>query len=363
MAFAPEITAFWQELSEREAELNELPPPDRMEAFNEILERHVSGLAIELSAEAEDGKADLIVTAHGVVDEFPTLLQLVAAAPSLDHHDVVAFRERTDTAGFGMRMDGFELATGDVLMACGVADGRIGLHIRFGREIPMDYKAHARNMVFIMLDHVLGEYDSAVKVGAVDFVDEDDERSFDWTPMDRFPPVFDAFWTGPLGRTGIFPDGEPELSSAELTFSTVDADEEGNETDAEESLGDTGFLVLNRSANAVAMRADLVHALTIDLPAFDADSLAATQDIQEQAATLLEQSRLGILVYTLMRGGRREALYYVGDIVRTQELLTPLLSRVDADSQTPLVEFDPTWSGYFQYAGDEWADDASNDAH
>jgi hypothetical protein len=107
---------------------------------------------------------------------------------------VRAFRERAAAPGFSMGMDGFNLATSDVLMACGDDEGRIALEIRFAREIPQDFQDHARNMVFIMLDHVLGEYDFAVKVGAVDFVDEAEDAEVTWTPMDLLPPVFDAYW-------------------------------------------------------------------------------------------------------------------------------------------------------------------------
>jgi hypothetical protein len=122
---------------------------------------------------------------------------------------------------------------------------------------------------------------------------------------------------------------------------------EGGEDDEAE---DTALVTINRSANAVAMRADLVHALTLDLPAVDSESLTAAQDLHDQAETLLEQRQIGIIAHTVMRAGRRQALYYVGDVELARQTLAPLLARNEATSPVLRVDFDPTWSGYFEYA-------------
>ncbi|WP_457849517.1 hypothetical protein, partial [Staphylococcus aureus] len=69
--------------------------PDRVERGNEILERHLEGLALEMSADPGDEVGELIVTAHGTTEHFPLLIALVASAPPLKHHRVTAFRART----------------------------------------------------------------------------------------------------------------------------------------------------------------------------------------------------------------------------------------------------------------------------
>ena len=201
-ATAASISAFWQEFAGAEAALKAVPLRERVEQGNELLERHLGGLALEISGGDADAVVDLIITAHGSIDRFPLLMQVVAAAPKLRHHAVRAFRERTQQPDFPIGMDGFELSTSEVLIACGQDDGQAALEIRFGREIPQDYQDHARNMAFIMIDHVLGEYDFAVKVGAVDFVEESQDHHAEWTPLSELPPVFDRYWSESLGRTG-----------------------------------------------------------------------------------------------------------------------------------------------------------------
>ncbi|ARN22717.1 DUF695 domain-containing protein [Piscinibacter gummiphilus] len=337
MAVSPEIQAFWQAFLLAEDELKSRPLRERVERANEILERHVSGLALEVQGQESDAVHEITATAHGDLERFPLLLQLVAEAPPLEHHTVRAFRERTKNGEFGIRMGDFSLDTSDLLVACGEDDGRIALQIRFDVEVPDDMQDHAQQMAYILLDHVLGEYDFAVKVGAVDFTDDVPDLEAPWTPLESFARVFDAHWRDVLGRTGDFPDGEYEWSGVTLQANNDDA-------------VDTLVVSINRSANAVAMRADLVHALTLDLPVPDSDALSAAHAFQDQAATVLEQSRLGILTLVVTRGGRRRAVYYVADVERARAALAPLLSRDGIAADTLDVEFDPAWSRYFEFA-------------
>jgi hypothetical protein len=342
---SPEITAFWRDFSDAQASLQAQPLRERVESANALIERHLSGLALEMSGGDGDGVVDLIITAHGSTENFPLLMQVVAAAPTLKNYRVRAFRERTTQPDFPIGMDGFELATSEVLVACGQDDGQAALEIRFGREIPGDYQDHARNMAFIMLDHVLGEYDFAVKVGAVDFVQEASDPLTPWVPLSQFVPVFDRYWVDTLGRTSDFPSGEHDWTGMTLSYGSQ-GDKDGSDDEAE----DTAIVMVNRSANPVAMRADLAYALTLDLAVGNRDQLAAVQDLQDQAATLLALPQLGIMAYTLTRAGRRKAVYYVGDEQLAKHALAPLLLRDEAESLELTLAFDPAWSGYFEFA-------------
>lgn len=351
----PSIAAFWREFAAAETALQVLPLHERVEKANELLAPHIEGLALEMQGGPDDEAVELIVTAHGRIENFPLLTQVAAAAPQLAHYRVTAFRERNTQPEFPIGMDGFELSTNDVLVALQQDNGQVALELRFVRHIPHDFEDHARHMTFIMIDHVLGEYDFAVKVGAVDFVGEDYDQDVTWTPLSQIQPVFDAYWVHTLGRTGHFPQGEPSWDGLELQFNCA-VDEEGNEVEDDEDEGsdgeqETGVVMINTSANAVAMRADLAYALTLDLAVPDGNTLTAVQDLHDQAATLLQMSQLGILAMTLMRAGRRQALYYVSDEQLAKQTLAPLLLREEAASLELKVGFDPAWSGYFEYAG------------
>jgi hypothetical protein len=321
-----------------------------------VLQPYFPQLALELRGQEGDAVVDLIVTAHGSIDAFPLVPPLVAAAPALAHYRVQGFRARSAEPEFPIGMDGFELSSREVLVALQEDSGQVALELCFARAIAPAFEEHARHMAFIMLDHVLGEYDFAVKVGAVDFVRGPDAAEAGWVPLSALPSVFDAYWLHTLGRNGQFPAGEHVWTELDLEFNCA-VDDEGNELDAwdlpegETLEAEHGTVMVNTSANAVAMRADLAWALTLDVEAPDAAALRQAQEMQAQAATLLQGAQQGMGAWTLEREGRRQALFYVSDEASAREALAPLLAREGLGAVELKVVFDPAWSGYFEYAG------------
>ena len=130
---SPAIGAFWRAFSDAQASLQALPLRERVGAANALIDQHLEGLALEMSGDDADAVVDLIVTAHGSIERFPLVAQVVAAAPVLPHYRVRAFRERTTQPDFPIGMEGFELSTSDVLVALEQDGGQAALEIRFGR--------------------------------------------------------------------------------------------------------------------------------------------------------------------------------------------------------------------------------------
>lgn len=348
---AQRIDAFWLKFQEGEAELVRQPVRDQVESINEVLEEYLEGLALEMSADDGDQQVELIATAHGSTETFPLLLDFVKRAPPLKHYSLTAFRARTESPDFPMRMDNFELATSDVLIGHVADEGQVGIEVMFARELPSDMQDHARNMTFIMLDHVLGEYDFAVKVGFVDFVDAFSDEVAGSTTLDKFGAVLDAFWTNELGHTGLFPSGEHRWSVMTVVFgNNQDGDEEGDDEEDDQE-GDKAIVAVNQSANAIAARPDLGHAIELRLPVDDHAALERAREVQEQIATRLELQHAGILSHTVVRNGRRLANYYVGDLPAALGVIdTSLRGASFADVELSNA-FDPSWSKYFNFAG------------
>lgn len=335
---AKRIDTFWLGFLQGEAELVQKPVREQVEEINEILEASLDGLALEMSANDGDLQIELIATAQGSKDRFPLLMDFVKRAPPLKHYTLRAFRSRTEEPDFPIRMNDFELATSELLIGHFADEGQVGIEVKFDRELPSDMQDHARNIAFIMLDHVLGEYDFAIKVGVVDFVDEFSAEVIQATPLHQFGAVMDSFWTGALGHTGLFPNGEDSWSTLTLAF---ESDGEGNHA----------IVSVNDSANAVAARPDLGHAVELRLPAHGQATLDAARDLQDQIATRLELHHAGILSHTMLRNGVRMANYYVGDLPAALEMINASVqsaSLADADLRS---EFDPSWSKYFEFAG------------
>ena len=155
-------------------------------------------------------------------------------------------------------------------------------------------------MTFIMLDHVLGEYDFAVKVGAVDFVGEDDyDADVSWTPLSQLPPCLMPSGPRPWATPATSRNGRAAVGRAgagiQLRRGRRRQPVDDPEGDAETGGSDEGVVAVNLAANAVAMRADLPTRSPLDLAVPDSAALAAVQNLQEQAATLLQLPQLGML--------------------------------------------------------------------
>lgn len=332
------IDNFWLQFQAGEAELIRKPVLEQVEQINEVLEQCLEGLALEMSAHDGDMQVEMIATAQGAKDRFPLLMDFVKRAPVLGHYSLSAFRRRVEEPDFPIQMSDFEFATSDIVIGHFADRGQVGIEVMFVREMPSDMQDHAQNMAFIMLDHVLGEFDFAIKVGTVDFVSALSDSVVCSTKLHEFGDVLDGFWTDTLGHTGLFPSGEHEWTALKVVFKN---DGEGNES----------IVSINDSANAVAARSDFGYAVELRLPAHDHKTLAIARELQEQIATRFELHHAGILSHIVLRNGERSANYYVGDLPAGLELVGAGVNKLAAGDVDVRSEFDPAWSKYFQFAG------------
>ena len=344
---------FWALVLMEQSALQHLPPPGLMERLATLLAPLIGGVAVEVAAcsPAPDGELPgafrLVFTAHGDLLRFAAVQVLVDTAPPELPWPVEAFRQRSPE-GFGMRMDGFELASRDVLLRVGCLEGKVALALSFAKPVPMDMREHARQMAFILLDHMLGEFDFSVKVGVVEFEDDSDGLSDD-AGFDRYPPtpldeavaLVDACWRGDLARNAQYP-AEPHRWAA---LEGVDA------------LGVPIIVQVNRSANAVVARADLGWRVQARMRVADAVQVQAAQRFEEAwlAAACLHQQ--GICTHVVLREGVRTVHCYVADAAHAMAAAHAAQASAAAAAvpaavpASPSIEavHEPDWSGFLSW--------------
>lgn len=333
---ADAVQSFWSAFATQEEALCQLPAVEFVEQGNALLQQFAPALSLELQDAAAGALRELVLTAHGRVEQFEPLLQLVQAAPALAHHRVTAFRQRTTAAEqLAIRMDDFELSIADLQAALYNDEGRAGLELKFLRPVPMDMVDHARHMAFIMLDHVLGEYDFAVRVGAVDFVEDFEAATPAGVPLASLPAAFDAFLLNPLGRTG-------QLVAAEHA--------EWLMLEWEDDQQNPLIMLFNNSANSVATRADLGVTLLLTAHFEDQSGFDAVRDAEEQIADALLVRHAGLLVWakTRIRSGMRESLFHAADETAARAIIDKAVQD-HGISATIERRFDPGWDAYLQY--------------
>jgi hypothetical protein len=329
----PRATAcagFWQAVSAEIDNLRTLPAHDLVQALNALLQPLFPRLAAEVAGDPPAFK--LVLTAHGSMDDFGDVMALAQSSPALAPIEVEAFRQRANDS-FAIRMDGFELASADILVKHEPYDGLVALEIGFAKPIPMDMQDHARHMSLIMLDHILGEYDTAVKVGPVDYVDAGDSEGFDGVPLDGFAPVFDAFWRDDLGHTGVFPVGEHAWSGLSATREAAD----GSEVEV--------VVMRNDSATALLGRADLGHRLSAAMPVESGEELEEARLYEDRLTALLQKHEEGCCTHVVLEEGVRTVHFQVADEAAAITHAQSLQEDMDLPVTLDLV-FDPTWRSY-----------------
>lgn len=339
----PSTAAFWQAFASAEPSWRTLTVREQVAAMNELAACFHPGIALELAGQDFDPVLELCVTAHGDIEAFPLVMALVRQAPSFERYRVEAFRARMDRADFAIVMGDFTVNASDILIRQWPDGAYVGLEIRPAGNIPQDFADRAPELAFIMLDHVIGEYDLAVKVGAVEWTPAPPEDRQNFVSLSLFVPVFDSFWKEELGHTGLFPQHSGREDDGDWSVLEMAPTDEGGEDDETAQVQNTAVVMLNNAAMSLAMRADLSYALTLTMSARDDTELEYAQEKQEQIGAMLEQKRCGILAYSVFKADHRSAIYYVADAGEAQALAARTLQ---PDTYALSGEYDFSWSKY-----------------
>jgi hypothetical protein len=159
---------FWDWFVKHEARLADAAAVDPVAAMKEIqaqLDRHEEDLVVELML---DKTPSLVVSADGNASLFGAVKRVVAAAPKLKRWSVVAFRPRRPWMG-DLEIEGRKFALADFsFRELGRVKGQIDIEVAVRGRTEANEK-EVDNAAFLVLDVVLGEYDTETKIGVVDF--------------------------------------------------------------------------------------------------------------------------------------------------------------------------------------------------
>lgn len=327
---------FWSEFRLRETALAALPVKDFVEQANELLDDETLGVAVEVLGDADDEGRELIFTAHGDKEKFTLVNAFVSTAPDLRYFSrVIGFRRRTSEPAFEIHMDDMTWATSDYRVGLFNDGGLVGLEVLVNREVPQDMIDASQHAAFIMLDHIVGEYDFAVRVGVVDFVDRLSVDEAWVCALPELPNMFDRMWTESLGRTGLWP-----LKS---TWSMLSISDETHDHSRQ-------VVSFNRSAGALATRADMAYRMDVSVVVFDNTTLQRAQDLQDRLREGMETDRSALMVASIMNRGEQTRIcrFYMPEPGEKSAWADAVCRQHGFEPQTDVI-FDPSWDGYFEF--------------
>ncbi len=124
-------------------------------------------LSFEFGPVQQNGRRIFTITAGGIRDAFPFVVQLVDRAPKLEKWQVNAFKQRVPANDLSVQLgEEVKLGYSDIFFEYVFKDELVNLNLYIKNYKDNDqYKGAA----FILLDALLGEYDTETYLGSVEF--------------------------------------------------------------------------------------------------------------------------------------------------------------------------------------------------
>jgi hypothetical protein len=182
--------AFWTYFTAHATELRDEPLEVAMDSLQRALEVGHHGVLVELAADHDD--RTLVLTADGDRSEFPDVQALYAKRPSVPHWTIVAFRQRDP--GRPIRPITFGSAAAFDPNPIRYVGDRTHGKLDVALFVP-SYDQHQAQLVYIALDHVIGEYDVETKLGEISITTADRVPAMA-KPLAELPSEVDALGSG-----------------------------------------------------------------------------------------------------------------------------------------------------------------------
>lgn len=189
------IENFWQWFTENEFQFDNLTQEnvkEKLDLIGNHLRKISDGLVVEVSKNHE-GFRDLTISAEGDKEKFPIVREIVDKAPQIRGWTVTAFRQRANIA-FILETDSIKYNTAEMFFQPLIEGDEFDLIVYAENLKDVDEKT-AFHFGMIVMDNLLGEYDSVMKVRRYDFRDlnQADDKS-KLKPLTESPKFVDDFY-------------------------------------------------------------------------------------------------------------------------------------------------------------------------
>jgi hypothetical protein len=190
---------FWNWFLQHEGELLDFEAD--VERIFELLAAEMQKVDANLTFEfgPKEAKREFVVSASGIKNSFPAVASLVGAAPDFAHWRITAFRPRRTVHGIvefrGKRADP------DKIQFSLLDNGRIA-GIRLFIPGFQDGDADWRQIGYLLLDDVLGEYDVESRLGLIKMYSPDSCTEEKRPPIKELPSAFDLLVSRLEGHSG-----------------------------------------------------------------------------------------------------------------------------------------------------------------
>jgi hypothetical protein len=296
----------------------------------------VEGVILEVAAPSDGGTRSLIASADGKPDLVDAVKDFVAAAPSVEGWDVVAFRVRDDVSQFEIGIQDQRICADDVWFR--VEEDANGLNVTlYVRGLtPKNRKIRGLG-ASLMAQHAVGELDTLTLLSSLNIEPLVEPPATDLRPVPQLPAVFDAAKAIRYPAPGSLPEAEDQWTNLSGTLS-----------------GSPALVLLHTGLRHQAGHPAYDYRLTISIPyTARADGMPATDEDYEAACTLgdrlaaaLQKGQQSLFAMTLMTQGRRDLVFYTSRAGAALLRLEDERTRNPKDRFKTALERDTFWGTY-----------------
>lgn len=190
------IENFWKWFAENKAKFETVPgvdPAPQLDLISAHLNPISDGLSVEVSREF-NGVRDIVISPEGDKNKFPIVREIVDKAPPIQGWTVTAFRQRANI-DFILDSPQVKYNTAEMFFEPLIDGDEFDLIIYAENLIEVTPEVRFQFGIIVM-DNVLGEYDSVMKVRRYDFRDLNEaENRNDLRPLSELPKFVDEFFT------------------------------------------------------------------------------------------------------------------------------------------------------------------------
>ena len=147
-----------------------------------------NGLTWEFSPLLENGTRELTISADGIKEFFPDVKKLVEAAPEIPNWKINAFRQRVPGNDLKINFGEFTLSYSDIFFKSSDEDEKIGLELYLRDFNGEEEKLSA---TYILLDALIGEYDTETIIGSMDWKKLDDSMIEELSQFHKIQEIVD----------------------------------------------------------------------------------------------------------------------------------------------------------------------------
>jgi hypothetical protein len=146
-------------------------------------------LVFEFSNKLEDGSREFVISADGIKRSFPAVMNLVNQAPELRDWKIITFRQPHKDVE-QVSYEGLSVSLSDIFFFYTKDNGKVELqlHMRDFYESP-----EWTGISFILLDTVLGEFDSSMYISGIDKRLLIEEEISNLIPIQNLPEILLAY--------------------------------------------------------------------------------------------------------------------------------------------------------------------------